>query len=47
MPKIKGRNFRRVSQNKDGSCPKGARKFRRGKTQTTGCYAPMAKAKKR
>jgi hypothetical protein len=45
MPKIKGRNLKRVAQNKDGSCPKGAKKFRRGKI--TACYAPIAKPKKR
>jgi hypothetical protein len=45
MPKIKGRNYRRVSKTKSGGCPTGAKKFRRGKV--TACYAPIAKAKKR
>jgi hypothetical protein len=45
MPKIKGRNYRRVSKKKDGSCPVGARKLRRGKAYN--CYAPIAKPKKR
>lgn len=45
MAKIKGRTYKRVAKKKSGGCPKGAKRFRRGKT--SGCYKPVAKPKKR
>ncbi len=46
MVTIKGKKYKRVAKKKDGGCPKGARRFRRGKTTRVGCYVPV-KAKKR
>ncbi len=47
MVKIKGKKYKRVPMKDDGGCPKGAQRFRRGKTSREGCYVPMAKPKKR
>lgn len=47
MPKIKDRNYKRVPRNADGSCPKGAKKYRRSGNKKYSCYRPMAASKKR
>ncbi len=46
MVKIKGKDYKRVAAKKSGGCPKGARRFKRGKSKSSGCYEPV-KAKKR
>jgi len=43
MVKIKGRKYRQVSCKKNGAAPKGARKFRRGKSRQERCFLPVGK----
>jgi hypothetical protein len=43
MVKINGKKYRRVPMKKNGSCPVGARKFRRGRSKREGCYVSRKK----
>lgn len=47
MVKIKGKPYRRVKMRKNGTCPSGATKHRRGKTRREGCYVPAKKHKRK
>ncbi len=47
MPKIKGRKYKRVARKADGTCPAGAKKYRRAGNKKFSCYKPVAAAKKR
>lgn len=46
MPKIKGRAYKRVARKADGTCPKGAKKYRRSGNKKFSCYVPVAGKKR-
>ncbi len=47
MLKIKGRHYKRVAKNKDGTCPNGTKRHRRSGNKKESCYRPMAAPKAR